>query len=98
MLWLLKESARAKIRLRTDKLKDLDDAIKLYTDITKGWLVATIRRPVLSIVSEPGDIDFDFRDMKVDEAVREGRLMRLKVRVKGVLQDIAMSLEQKRAP
>ena len=97
MLWLLKESARAKIRLRTDKLKDLDDAIKLYTDITKGWLIAAIRRPVLSIVSEP-DIDFDFRDMKVDEAVREGRLMRLKVRVKGVLQDIAMSLEQKRVP
>jgi len=31
--------------------------------------------------------------MTVDEAIRDRRLMKLKVRVKGIVQDIAMSLE-----
>jgi len=48
----------------------LDEAIKLYTDVTKGWLITAIKRPVLSVVSEP-DINFDFRDPSIDEMTRE---------------------------
>jgi hypothetical protein len=36
------------------------------------------------MVSEP-DLDFNFFDMAVDESIRENRLMKLKVRAKGVI-------------
>jgi hypothetical protein len=53
-------------RTTRDRLIDLlEEAIKLYTDVTKGWLTAAIKKPVLSIVSEP-DINFDFRDSSID--------------------------------
>ena len=48
----------------------MDEAIKLYTDVTKGWLITAIKRPVLSVVSE-ADINFDFRDSQIDEMTRE---------------------------
>ncbi len=51
-LWLRKVALFAKVKLRNDKLKDLDDAIMLYTDVTKGWLTQAIKKPILSIVSE----------------------------------------------
>jgi hypothetical protein len=84
LLWLRKVAIQAKKKIREEKLKDLDDAIKLYTDVTKGWLSAAIKRPILSMVSEP-DLDFNFFDMAVDESIRENRLMKLKVRAKGVI-------------
>jgi hypothetical protein len=36
--WLRRAANDAKRKYREDKLKDLDDAIRLYTDVTKGWL------------------------------------------------------------
>ena len=72
MVWrrLYKDVIIAKLKERQEKIADLDEAIKLYTDITKGWLITAIKKPVLSVVSEQ-DINFDFRDPQIDEMTRE---------------------------
>ena len=86
-----------KYKERQDKLTDLDQAIKLYTDVTKGWLVTSIKKPVLSVVSDP-DINFDFRDPNIDDITREQRMMRLKVRVKGIISELAATAYSNKVP
>lgn len=47
---LLKDSIKSKLARRDAKLRDLDDAMKLYYDVCKGWLLTAIKRPLISIV------------------------------------------------
>ncbi len=94
MVWrrVYKEVVIAKLKERQEKIADLDEAIKLYTDVTKGWLIPAIKKPVLSMVSEP-DLNFDFRDPTINEPTRDQRIMRLKVRIKGIIQDLATACD-----
>ena len=94
-LKLYRETVASKIRERQGKLSDLADAVSLYYEVAKGWLMTAIKKPLISIVSD-NELNFDFRDPSVGDAVKEQRLMRLKVRVKGILQDVIANTDATR--
>ena len=49
-LKLYRESIKNKIAMRDQTIQDLDEAIKLYNDVAKGWLMKCIRKPLMSIL------------------------------------------------
>jgi len=49
-LRLYRESIRNKLKLREQTVKDMDDAIKLYNDVAKGWLMKSIKKPLISLL------------------------------------------------
>ena len=49
-LRLFRESIKNKMKLREQTVKDLDDAIKLYNDVARGWLMKSIKKPLISIL------------------------------------------------
>lgn len=83
---------KIRLQLREDKLKDLDEAVAMFNDVAKAWLISKIKKPLMSIVVD-ANLNLDFTDDKATMQVREERLMRLKVRVKGIVHDITMGLD-----
>lgn len=81
---LLKDSIKSRLARRDAKLKDLDDAIQLYYDVCKGWVASAIKKPVISILQDP-ELNFNFSDPLLNDNAKEQRLMKLKVRVKGII-------------
>ena len=53
ILRLYREVVGIRLELRANKLKDLEDAIKLFNDLSKGWLIGKIKKPLMSIVADP---------------------------------------------
>lgn len=64
----------------------------MFNDVAKAWLTTKIKKPLMSIVAD-SNLNLDFTDEKVSMEVREQRLMRLKVRVKGIVHDLAMGTD-----
>jgi hypothetical protein len=61
MFRLYKDSVKSRLARRDAKLRVLDDALKLYYDVCKGWLVSAIKKPLISIVQDP-ELNFNFSD------------------------------------
>lgn len=97
ILRLYKESVNNKLRQRQDKLRDLEDALLMYMDIAKGWVVSSIKKPLISIISDP-QMTFDFRPENMDPYFRESCIMKLNVRMKGILQELISSLDSQSLP
>ena len=89
---LYRDVVRIRLQLRENKLKDLDDALVMFNDVAKAWLTTKIKKPLMSIVAD-SSLNLDFTDERASMEVREQRLMRLKVRVKGIVHDIAMGTD-----
>ena len=70
ILRLHKDVINARLALRDTKLVGLNEAIKLYYDVAKGWLTTVIKKPLISIVSDP-TLNFDFTDETVHPSERE---------------------------
>lgn len=70
LLGLLKDSIKSKLRKREEKLKDLNDAIALYNDVAKGWLLTAMKKIIISMLSDP-ELNFDIREGMIDQANRE---------------------------
>ncbi|CDW85260.1 UNKNOWN [Stylonychia lemnae] len=96
-LRLYRESIKNKLRLREQTVKDMDDAIKLYNDVAKGWLMKSIKKPLISILQDPNQ-SFDFSEKGIDDETSLNRLMKLKVRAKGIIQSIAENTDIKNMP
>ena len=59
VLRLRREVVKNKLKERSNKLIDMDDALKLYNDVAKGWLVKTIKKPLISLI-QLMETDLDF--------------------------------------
>ncbi len=62
----------------------MNEAILLYNDVAKGWLMKAIKKPLISIFQDP-NISFDFTEPGISRDTLTNRLMRLKVRTKGII-------------
>lgn len=49
-LRLYRESIKNKLLIREQTMNDLDEAIKLYNDVAKGWLMKAIKKPLISML------------------------------------------------
>ena len=44
----------------------MDEAIILYNDVAKGWLMKAIKKPLISILQDPSQ-SFDFTEEGLDD-------------------------------
>lgn len=51
-LSLRKDVIRSKIQKREATSKDLESALKLYSDIAKSWLFKSIKLPIISMITD----------------------------------------------
>jgi len=89
---LYRDVVKIRLQLRENNLKDLEEAVTMFNDVAKAWLVSKIKKPLMSIVAD-SSLNLDFTDERASMEVREQRLMRLKVRVKGIVHDVAMGVD-----
>lgn len=43
----------------------LEEAIKVYYEVTKSWLLQSAKKPLVSIFGDP-DLNFDFMESNLD--------------------------------
>ena len=72
-------------------VKDLQEGILLYTEIAKAWLVKAIKQPLISLINDPTlnlNFLFNLENQTISQPELQSRLMKSKVRLKGVLKGI----------
>ena len=70
ILRLYRDVVNIRLDLRSSKLRDLEDAIKMFNDLAKGWLTTKIKKPLMSLVTDPS-LNLDFTDEKAPLEIRE---------------------------
>mmetsp|Transcript_38198 Transcript_38198/g.36559 ORF Transcript_38198/g.36559 Transcript_38198/m.36559 type:complete len:176 (+) Transcript_38198:103-630(+) len=63
----------------------MQNALEMYNEIAKAWVMKAIKKPLLSIINEQ-NLNFDFNEPGISIQEADHRLMKMKVRVKGILQ------------
>lgn len=96
-LSLFKSTVRNKINLRNQTVNDMNEAIKLYNDVAKGWLMKAIKKPLISILQDPSQ-SFDITEPGITRELLANRLMKLKVRTKGIIQAVCDNTDVKNMP
>ena len=61
--------------------------MKLYSDLCKNWIFKAIKIPLISLYQDE-NLSFNFIDVEISMNEKENRLMKLKVRLKGMIQGI----------
>lgn len=61
MAWLRtkKDIDKEKMDKRNTVVADLDEGLKLYSEIAKGWLVKCIKHPLISMIKD-SDLNLNF--------------------------------------
>ena len=94
MAWLKtrREIIQDKIGKRNAVVADLDEGLKLYVEICKAWIIKSIKHPLLSLIRESSQLNLNFLTIpsnnRVSAAELSNRLMKAKVRLKGILKGI----------
>ena len=78
-------------------MADTDKALSLYDDVARGWVLKVIKNPMLSMLRDP-TLDLDFTNPKVPLEERAERLMKAKVRAKGIFEGLREHLKPKEIP
>ena len=70
-------------------MADLEEGLKLYSEIAKGWLVKGIKHPLISMIKDT-DLNMNFMINSINPMTNEheSRLMKAKVRLKGMLKGV----------
>ena len=75
--------------------KSMEESIGIFKEVTKQWILKAIRIPLFSIISNP-DLDLDIlgrsmapKGLGVEDLRPEGKVLKLQVRVKGMLEALA---------
>ncbi len=91
MAWLRtkRDIENERMEKRNNVVADLDEGIKLYSEIAKGWLVKGIKHPLISMIKD-GELNLNFMIAPNNPMTNEheSRLMKAKVRLKGMLKGI----------
>ena len=76
---------------RNTVVADLGEGLKLYGEIAKAWLIKSIKHPLISLIKEPL-LNLNFlaipENSRVSAEELQNRLMKAKVRLKGILKGI----------
>jgi len=94
---LRKEAIKNKLSKRETAMKDMESAVKLYVDIAKSWIMKAIKKPLISIFNDMEN-NFNFTEPGIDKVTKANRIMKVKVRVKGVFQAILDATDPKIMP
>lgn len=94
---LLKQVTLRRIAKRQAAVDDTEKALAIYDDVAKGWVVKVIKNPMLSMLREPG-LNLDFMAPKITREEAEDRLMKAKVRVKGIVESLREHLRPPEFP
>ena len=92
-----KDVEKSKLRKREDVVKELDDGLTLYGDIAKTWLIKCIKHSLLSILKDP-QLNMNFTDGGAGQLEAANRLMKAKVRLKGVFRGLLDNTSSKIMP
>jgi hypothetical protein len=91
MAWLRtkRDVDKEKMDKRNTVVADLDEGLKLYSEIAKGWLVKGIKHPLISMIKDSElNLNFLLTPINPMTGEHENRLMKAKVRLKGMLKGI----------
>ena len=85
---------RRKQKEKLSNLKTMEESIHIFTEVAKQWVLRAIRVPLYSIVSDP-DLDLNIlgralapKGAGIEEIRPTAKVMKLQVRVKGMLQGL----------
>ena len=97
-LSLLKAVRRNKANDRVENLKIFYDALKIYQDVSKTWLLKAVRTPLISVLND-AKLNFNFMDEDVsDLEKKESRMIKAQVRVKGIIEGLIANTTPKEFP
>lgn len=56
---LYKDSIASKMKMRENKLADIEEALELYNDVARGWLMRAVKKPLIAMLQDPNkNLDF----------------------------------------
>lgn len=62
MAWLKtrRQLVQDKVDKRNTVVADLEEGIKLYTEIAKAWIMKSIKHPLISLIRESNELNLNF--------------------------------------
>lgn len=85
---------RRKRKEKLSNLKNMEESIRIFTEAAKQWVLRAIRIPLYSILSDPS-LDLNILNRAsapkgegIEELRPEAKVMKLQVRVKGMVQSL----------
>lgn len=87
-------------RLKAENIKNMEDAIKIYMEAAKGWVLKSIKAPLTSILNDQKlDLGLSSKDntSKESEALK-AKILKIQVRVKGILDGLIENTNEVNMP
>ena len=97
---ILEETRKTRLEHRDLGFSDFNNALKLYNEVLRGWLIKIVKTPVLTII-KLGDESMDFipltNQLMLDKTRRD-RFLGLKIRVNTILSNLIQNSTPKHFP
>lgn len=89
---ILEEIRKTRLKERNQSLIDFKNALNLYNEVLKGWIIRCVKTPVLTIIkNQEEDIDFvPLDESLMRDKTRHERFVQVKIRVKTILSNLIL--------
>ena len=96
----MEEVRETRMKYRDQGIIDFQNALPLYNEVLRGWVIKCVKTPVLTIIRNP-DISMDFIPLDnsiMRDSVRKERFLLLKIRVSTIFENLIQNSTQKLFP
>ncbi|TNV83734.1 hypothetical protein FGO68_gene7231 [Halteria grandinella] len=100
MAWLQTKNflEKEKLEKRSAIVEDLKEGLSLYGEIAKAWLIKSIKHPLISLIKDPENLNLNFTIPSLSSVEQQSRLMKAKVRLKGILKGLLEQSTEETVP
>ena len=88
LVQVLNEVKQTRLVYRDQGIQDFKNALPLYNEVLRGWLIKCVKTPVLTIIRSP-DKDMDFTTVTGAAIIRgekRERFLDIRIRVNTIFQ------------
>lgn len=71
--------------MRESNIRQMQDSIKVYSEVAHSWIMKAVRMPLVSILNDP-NLDLNILGTKPDNA--NAKFLKVTVRIKGIIQGL----------
>lgn len=97
---ILDEIRKDRLKLRDVGIADFKNALNLYNEVLRGWVIRCVKTPILTIIKKSDD-NFDFiptDNSIMRDRIRRERFMGMKIRVQTILTNLIVNSNEKLFP
>lgn len=86
----MEEVRETRMHYRDQGIADFNNALPLYNEVLRGWLIRSCKTPILTIIKAP-DLSMDFvpiDDGFMRDSLKKERFLYLKIRVSTIFENL----------